>query len=72
MNSFDKIISKQNVRLIDVFVLAPFLIYAASKQSDKTLKYGLYTIGVLTLIYNGINYLETEKNANKIRLQKLL
>jgi hypothetical protein len=67
-NSIDKIISKQNVRLLDVFLIAPFIIYAGSKQTNKSLKYGLYTIGVLTLIYNGINYLENKKYANEIRL----
>jgi len=60
MNRIDKIISKQNVRLLDVFILAPFIIYAGTKQTNKTLKYGLYGIGIMTLFYNGINYIETQ------------
>jgi hypothetical protein len=55
------ILHVQNVRLLDVFVLSPFLFYAASKQKDNTLKYGLYLIAAGTLIYNGINYLNYKK-----------
>jgi hypothetical protein len=63
-NTIDNIITKQNVRLLDVFVLAPFLWYAGTKQTDNTLKYGLYLVATLTFLYNGINYLENKKYAN--------
>jgi hypothetical protein len=62
MIDFDKIISRQQVRLLDVFVVAPFLFYAASKQSDNKLKYGLYGLAALTLVYNGVNYLNEKKD----------
>lgn len=62
MKNFDDIISRQNVRLIDVFIIAPFLIYAANKTQDKTLKTGLLIIGISTALYNAVNYLdETNK-----------
>lgn len=57
MRATDKIINVQTVRLIDIFLLSPFLFYAGSKQDDKLLKYGLYGMAVATLLYNGINYL---------------
>ena len=48
---------KQTVRLLDVFVLAPFLFWASSKTDNKTAKYGLMVAGFLTFVYNGNDYL---------------
>tara|TARA_R100001443_G_scaffold96222_1_gene103017 strand:- start:82 stop:294 length:213 start_codon:yes stop_codon:yes gene_type:complete len=52
----------QNIRLIDVFVIAPFLFYVGYKA--KGLKdwerLGIYVIAGATLIYNGRNYLANE------------
>jgi hypothetical protein len=62
MNSFDKIIPVQTVRLIDVFVIAPFLIYAGKSAKNNYIKYGLIGIGVLTALYNGVHYIENKKN----------
>lgn len=53
----------QTVRLIDVFALGPFMIYAALKAR------GLSPIeqsvlgfsGLATIIYNGANYLEAQR-----------
>jgi hypothetical protein len=56
-----KLLDVQNVRLLDVFVLSPFLFYASIKQENKVLKYGLFLIGAGTLIYNGINYINHKK-----------
>lgn len=61
MKTFDRIISRQNVRLIDVFIIAPFLIYAANKTQDKTIKGGLLIIGISTAVYNAVHYFD-EKN----------
>ncbi len=58
MIDFDKIISRQNVRLLDLFIVAPFLFYAGSKETNKNIKNGLYLLATLTLIYNGVNYLK--------------
>jgi hypothetical protein len=52
----------QEVRLIDVFVIAPFLIYVSNnKNLSKPIRLGLFVIGVSTLIYNGHNYLKNIK-----------
>jgi hypothetical protein len=51
----------QPVRLIDVFVIAPVLIYASTKIDNKLLKSSVFIIGLSTLIYNGYNYLNNIK-----------
>ena len=52
----------QKVRLIDVFVIAPFLMYVGSnKNLSNPIRIGLWTIGISTLIYNGNNYLKNIK-----------
>lgn len=61
MTNFDLIISRQSVRLLDVFLVAPFLFYAGSKQTNTSLKYGLYGLAALTFVYNGINYINEKK-----------
>lgn len=52
----------QIIRLADVFLIAPYLIYLSTKQkissTDKTL---LITLGLATLVYNGANYLKNRK-----------
>jgi hypothetical protein len=54
----------QTVRLIDVFVIAPILIYAGGQKSiSEPLRYAILTIGVATLFYNGHNYLKARENA---------
>lgn len=65
MTNFDALISQQNVRLLDVFLVAPFLFYAGYKQADTKLKYGLYGLAALTFVYNGINYLNDKKYGNE-------
>jgi hypothetical protein len=58
----DTIISKQTVRLIDVFAIAPFLIYASYTVKAKPfIKTGLFVIGVATALYNGVNYVKELK-----------
>ena len=53
----------QWVRLADVFLIAPFLGYVAysCKGLSQMQKTALYGIAVATLVYNGRNYLLTEK-----------
>jgi hypothetical protein len=52
-------ISVQQVRLIDVFVIAPFCIYVASqKKLSNPIRLGLVVLGISTFIYNGNNYLK--------------
>ena len=48
----------QKVRLLDVFVVAPFLFYVGTrKELSQTLRLGVIVLGAATLIYNGKNYL---------------
>ena len=52
----------QWVRLLDVFVLGPFMIYYAiltAKEAGLEMAAGLFVAGVLTIVYNGINYIGT-------------
>ena len=56
------IISVQQVRLLDVFVVAPFCFYAASfKSLPNHVRIGLAVLGAATFIYNGNNYLKNIK-----------
>lgn len=55
-------IDVQHVRLIDVFFIAPVLIYAGFQPSlPKALRVTLVVLGVATIIYNGHNYLINRK-----------
>ena len=53
----------QNIRLLDVFFIAPFLFYVGAKAKGITQmeRYIVYAIAVTTLIYNGRNYLINRK-----------
>jgi len=53
----------QNIRLIDVFVIAPVLIYAGTfKTLPMWLRISLIGFGVATAVYNGKNFLENKNN----------
>ena len=53
------LLSVQQVRLLDVFVVAPFCLYVATFKSLPTaVRAGLAILGAATLIYNGNNYLK--------------
>ncbi len=55
----------QQIRLIDVFFIGPFLIYVAAKQNLPVYTKGtLILIGVLTILYNFNNYLKNEITRN--------
>ena len=48
----------QKVRLLDVFVVAPFLFYVGTrKELSQTLRLGVIVLAMATLIYNGKNYI---------------
>jgi hypothetical protein len=48
----------QDIRLIDVFIIAPFLLYVSSKKElSPMVRLTLLTFGSLTLLYNANNYL---------------
>lgn len=49
----------QGVRLVDVFVIGPYMVYAAAKRerlSDMD-RLVLGVTGALTILYNGQNYM---------------
>lgn len=55
--------SVQNIRLIDVFVVAPFCLYVATyKTLPMWVRGGLILLGATTFLYNGNNYLKNLKN----------
>lgn len=66
-----KEISKsQTIRLADVFFIGPLMIYAGSKKKiTPFVDNSLMVLGLLTMGYNGKNYLENEKYA-KITKEK--
>jgi hypothetical protein len=56
----------QTVRLIDVFVLGPFMLWAATQMRSDVARLTMATAGAATIVYNWRNYerqklLETEK-----------
>ena len=60
-----KEISKgQFIRLCDVFLIGPFIIYAGSLKSTlpDSVKIGLIFIGIITIAYNGKNFLKNINN----------
>ena len=60
--TYTPILTVQQVRLIDVFVVAPFCFYVASQKSLSTpIRAGLVIIGATTLLFNANNYLKNKK-----------
>lgn len=53
-------VKAQWVRLFDVFVLGPAMVYAATKlpRSQQTLAWFIGAMGVSTTLYNGRNWLK--------------
>ena len=63
MNDKNEILNKQQVRLLDVFLVAPFLIYTSTlKGNPSWVRLSLLVLGLTTLVYNGSNYLKEAKN----------
>ena len=64
--TYSPLLSVQQIRLIDVFLVAPFCFYVANQTKiSKPVKYGLLILGVSTLIYNGHNYLKNKDLSTK-------
>ncbi len=53
----------QAVRLADVFVLGPFMIWFSTRARDvpDAARIGMVAAGLGTILYNGSNYLKTQK-----------
>lgn len=61
-----EISKSQYVRIIDVILIAPVLIYAGTfKQLPNWVRVSLIGIGAATAIYNGKNFLENRSNLQK-------
>jgi len=54
----------QNIRLVDVFFIAPVCVYAGvkAKELPNWIRVSLVAIGLATFYYNGKNYLVNKKN----------
>jgi len=61
--TIEELSKSQNIRLVDVFFIGPFLIYMGNKaQRISPLQRNLiYAIGIATIVYNGKNYLKNKK-----------
>lgn len=54
-------ITVQQVRLLDVFVVAPFCFYVAAQKSlSNPIRIGMVVLGASTLFYNLNNYLKNK------------
>lgn len=66
----DVILPVQKVRLIDVFIIAPFLIWLSfNKNLGKGVQYILLFLGVMTLAYNATRYLLYKEDELKQKKQ---
>jgi len=56
----------QNIRLIDVFFIAPVCVYAGikAKELPNWIRISLVGIGIATFYYNGKNYLINKQKEN--------
>lgn len=54
----------QNIRLVDVFFIAPVCVYAGikAKELPTWIRISLVGIGLATFYYNGKNYLINKRN----------
>jgi hypothetical protein len=62
-SSIDEYQKSQDVRLIDIFFIAPILIYAGLYRGElnKWVRLVLIIIGIATLYYNAKNFIINEK-----------
>lgn len=55
-------LSVQDIRILDVVVVAPFLIYVSMrKELPRPIRLMLMGLGVATLLYNGYNYIKNKQ-----------
>jgi len=57
-----EISKSQNIRLLDVFFIGPYMIYISKKAKglSKLESFTLLVLGVATIFYNGKNYLNNK------------
>jgi hypothetical protein len=62
------LLNTQNIRLLDVFFIGPFLIYAGCQKSlSPAVRTMLIVIGAGTVIYNGARYIQQSKQDEALR-----
>ncbi len=69
--TIDEYQKSQNIRLVDVFFIAPVCVYAGFKANEipSWVRLSLVAIGVATFYYNGKNYLINKENENLLKKQ---
>ena len=67
LTTVEELSKSQNIRLIDVFFIGPFMIYFANKakgisELERTV---MYILAGATILYNAKNYHKNKKNELK-------
>ena len=57
-------IKSQFIRLIDVFIYGPFLIWLSLKEKEPLISIGLLFMGTTTISYNLKNYIHYKNDKN--------
>jgi hypothetical protein len=66
VESVVEVSKSQTIRLVDIFVLAPIMIYAGTfKALPLWVRYSLVGMGLATAAYNAKNYIANKKTLNK-------
>lgn len=61
-------VTAQHVRILDVIVIGPLLLFAASHRTlPDWLRVSLAATGVATVLYNGLRYLNVARAATPTR-----
>lgn len=58
------LVKSQQVRLIDIFILGPAMVYVAVNSKQKVpdlIRAFVCVSGVATTLYNGVNYIQLER-----------
>lgn len=48
----------QMIRLLDVFVIGPLMIYTGLRTNKPLLRNSMFVLGLATILYNGNNYIK--------------
>jgi len=65
----DDVVKTQRVRVLDVFLIGPLMVWGGTKLRDEYPVAGalLAAFGVSTVVYNAKNYLAVERAATQAR-----
>ncbi len=68
MDSIDQLAAQQKTRAFDIYLLGPFLVWAAmqKKPLGYWTKKTLFVAGVMTVFYNWKAYRDAEKEAQDV------